>query len=86
MLGGANVTVTDDNKREYVQAMLDHKLGLSISVAVEGFRAGLHDVLGKYVRGKWRAEVQGVHRNPLGLFLTIFWRPTTSIPSAFPSS
>ena len=38
VLGGANIEPTDENKEEYVTALLDHKLGASISLAAEGFR------------------------------------------------
>ena len=42
VLGGANIELTDENKEEYVTALLDHKLGASISLAAEGFRTRHH--------------------------------------------
>ena len=47
--GGADLKVTDENNRQYVESLVEHKLGVSISLATEAFREGLEDVLGAFV-------------------------------------
>ena len=56
VLGGSEIEVTDENKEEYVEALLDHKMGVSISLAAEGFRAGVQDVLGPFVLKLFSAD------------------------------
>jgi hypothetical protein len=45
VLGGAEIEVTDANKADFVKHFLEHKLGRSTSFAVDGFAAGLTDLV-----------------------------------------
>ena len=89
VLGGSEIEVTDENKEEYVEALLDHKMGVSISLAAEGFRAGIQDVLGPFVLKLFSADEcqmllggeQGVSDEALE-----DWKANTSYGGSFHSS
>ena len=89
VLGGSEIEVTNGNKEEYVEALLDHKMGVSISLAAEGFRAGIQDVLGPFVLKLFSADEcqmllggeQGVSDEALE-----DWKANTSYGGSFHSS
>jgi E3 ubiquitin-protein ligase HUWE1 len=43
--GGANIPVTDDNKREYVQLMCEHKMTKSVQPQITAFLEGFHELV-----------------------------------------
>jgi hypothetical protein len=43
--GGANIPVTDENKRDYVQLMCEHKMTTSVSKQINAFLQGFHELV-----------------------------------------
>lgn len=43
--GGATIPVTDENKREYVQLMCEHKMTTSVSKQINAFLDGFHELV-----------------------------------------
>merc|ERR1712137_138109 len=43
--GGASIAVTDENKREYVQLMCEHKMTKSVQAQINAFLEGFHELI-----------------------------------------
>lgn len=43
--GGANISVTEDNKAEYIRLLCEHRLYGRVEAQVEAFKKGLHEIV-----------------------------------------